>query len=65
MSASRPQGPGLGWQGACGARAEGASCGHHSDASPFLQEPCVTYLPRLYLDIHVRGVALLGEVGGA
>ncbi|EPQ07709.1 cytokine-like protein 1 [Myotis lucifugus] len=41
-----------GWQGACGDRAEGVSRGHHSDASPFLQELCVMYLPRLYLDIH-------------
>lgn len=54
-----------GWQGACSDRAEGVSCGHRSDASPFLQELCVMYLPRLYLDIHVRGVPLPGEGGGA
>lgn len=43
------------------------SCGHHSNVYPFVQEPCVKYLPRLYLDIHVRGGCLPGGgvgVGG-
>lgn len=30
----------------------------------FLQDSCVRYLPRLYLDIHVRGCCLVGWVRG-
>lgn len=52
-----------GWQRASCEQAEGVSCGHHSNTYPFLQEPCVKHLPRLYLDIHVRGGCLPG--GGA
>lgn len=40
------------------ARLRVCPCEQHRNPFPFLQEPCVRYLPRLYLDIHVRGVCL-------
>lgn len=63
-----PRDPGLvwlleGWPRTSGEQPEDTSLRASHDRFPFLQEPCVRYLPRLYLDIHVRGVRLLGGGG--
>lgn len=60
-----PRDPGLvwlleGWPRTSGEQPEDTSLRASHDRCSFLQEPCVRYLPRLYLDIHVRGVRLLG-----
>lgn len=69
MLASRKS-PGIwGWASCLGAGRETSvagvcPCGHPRKPFPFPQEPCVRYLPRLYLDIHVRVVCLSQGFGG-